>query len=205
MPYIYDTERNRYINADNNRPISWARIERESERFETAQKVTVRQLSEQLANNQLTLEQWHNEMRAVVKRNYIAQYLLGRGGRDAMTQSDWGRVGGLLSNQFRYLSNFAREISLGLLSEEQIGARAELYIDSASQSFERAKGAARGLELPAWPGDGTSECMANCKCHWALVELDDLWECTWTINAVVENCETCATRSTIWAPLIIYK
>ena len=145
----------------------------------------------------LTLGQWEADMRAQIKGEYTRQYLLGRGGRDQMTQADWGSIGGDLANQFRYLSQFADAIATGNLSEAQIAARSELYLYSAKQAFEKANGRARvsdakvkwtltaaehcdtcidyaGLgwrpiaEDPfggANPGDGSTICMTQCKCH----------------------------------------
>ena len=121
-----------------------------------------------------------------------------------MTQSDWGRVGGLLSNQYRYLDNFAQEIANGTLTEAQIGARSGLYVDSATQAFERAKAASRFLVLPNYPGDGTSLCMANDKCTWVIQEFDNRWEAYWTLSPA-EHCQVCLDRATLWNPLVIMK
>lgn len=204
MPYTYDREKHQYTDNDSGKPVSWSSLSASLLRYEDAQKNRVSLISERLASGEYTLERWNNEMRRAIKDNYIAQYLLGRGGRNAMTQSDWGRVGGLLSNQYRYLDIFAQDISSGLLTSNQISSRSGLYIDSATQAYERARAASRLLVLPAYPGDGTTICMANDKCSWSIVEFENRWEATWTLSPA-EHCETCLQRSREWAPLVIYK
>lgn len=148
---------------------------------------------------------WRNAMRQEIKTSYIQQYLAGIGGRDQMTQAHWGRIGGLLKHQYGFLEGFTGE--LGEMSEAQIRARAQIYVDGARQAYERATGqrmlkagfdasvdwilgpvrtehcescltwSEMGAQTPGpnggfptidgetFPGDGTSECLGNCKCH----------------------------------------
>ncbi len=132
------------------------------------------------------------ELMEEMKGEYIRQYLLGIGGADKMTASDWGSIGGMLREQYRYLKGFAD--SLVGLSERQIAARIAMYINSAREAFERAKRkAASGATQERWvmdpeaehcvdcvdydsqgwqpigtfpfPGDGSTECLTNCRCH----------------------------------------
>jgi hypothetical protein len=106
-----------------------------------------------------TVGAWEAEMRRRIKAEYIRQYLLGRGGRNAMTAEDWGSLGGMIADQYRYLDGFAAEIAAGKLSEAMIAARSEMYLLSAREAFNRAQARARGIpadRLPAFPGDGAS-------------------------------------------------
>lgn len=96
-----------------------------------------------LAERDITLGQWERNMREQIKEEYIKQYLLGRGGRDLMTAVDWGSVGGMCADQYRYLDGFAAEIAAGNLSEKQIAARSEMYLRSSREAFERARGRAQ--------------------------------------------------------------
>ena len=145
----------------------------------------------------VTLGAWEADMRAQIKGEYTRQYLLGRGGRDQMTQADWGSIGGMLASQYRFLDKFAADIATGELSEAQIAARSELYLYSAKQAFEKANERARTSDTQvkwtmsaaehcgdcesfasldwqpmaedpfggAHPGDGSTICKTNCKCH----------------------------------------
>lgn len=143
-------------------------------------------------------------MREALRDTYVAEYLAGRGGRNAMTQADWGRLGHMLREQYTYLNDFAADVAAGKLSEAQIAARAASYFNSATQAFERGRAAARGLSLPAMPGDGSTECRSNCKCRWEIEETSTEWRATWTQSAA-EHCPTCNERAGMWNPLVIQK
>ena len=82
--------------------------------------------------------------REEIKKEYIRQYLLGIGGRDQMTAADWGSIGGMLREQYRFLDGFLAEIAAGNLTEAQIMARARMYINSAREAYERAHGRVAG-------------------------------------------------------------
>lgn len=74
-------------------------------------------LSQLLASGQLNVQGWERAMREEIKDEYIRQYILGKGGLEQMTQQDWGSIGGMLADQYRYLDNFADEVADGKLSE----------------------------------------------------------------------------------------
>ena len=117
-------------------------------------------LSNLVGNGMMNPRDWHEMMREEIKREYIREYMLGRGGRGSMTQADWGSVGGMLADQYRYLKDFAKLVSEGKLSEAQIRARSAMYINSAREGFERGQARAFGIpELPAYPGDGQTICL----------------------------------------------
>lgn len=159
----------------------------------------------QYARGALDLQQWQAAMRQEIRVNFINEYMLGRGGRNAMTPADWGRIGQRVQVQYRYLDGFVNEIAAGRLSDAQIAARARMYVEASSQAFERATVAARGApDLPAYPGDGGTQCRSNCKCHWRITETETAWRAYWRISPV-ENCGDCLTRAGRWNPLVIEK
>ena len=125
----------------------------------------VDQLGRWAASGQIDAAAWEAQMREQIKYAYIQQYLLGRGGRGAMTQADWGSIGGMLKEQYGHLSEFAKLIADGKLSEAQILARSRMYINSSREAFERAK---QRVAL----GLGLTEEM-------------------WVLNPQSENCEQC--------------
>lgn len=145
---------------------------------------------------------WAAGMRQAVKDAYTQQYMLGRGGREAMTQADWGALGNMLRDQYRYLDGFANDIRMGRLSEGQIRMRAKMYIDSAVEAYERGRAAARGLHLPAYPGDGKTPCRVRCKCTWIIRQTPEAYYCTWQLGHA-EHCDGCLENAGKWAPLII--
>lgn len=81
---------------------------------------------------------WRDTMRDEIKGEYIRQYLAGKGGRNNMTQADWGSVGGMIADQYRYLGDFYDEVRTGDLSDAAIAARSAMYINSAREAFNVA-------------------------------------------------------------------
>lgn len=162
-------------------------------------------LAAALASGQMDVGQWEAQMREAIKAEYIQQYLLGRGGLQNMTAQDWGSVGGMIADQYRYLDGFADEIAAGNLSEAQIAMRARMYIRSAGEAYWRATARAKGWpRLPAYPKDGTSDCLTNCQCGWDVQWVPDEsgghWEATWLLGEA-EHCPTCLERAAMWNPL----
>ena len=158
-----------------------------------------------LAANEISLQRWQLNFRRDLKQSYIDQYLLAKGGRQNMTQSDWGSLGGMLRNQYQYMNRFAEEIASGRLTEGQVRVRMDMYFKSSRQANERAAIRARGMpDLPAYPGDGSTQCLTNCRCSWQVSENEDEWLAYWTLG-VAEHCPDCVQRAGDWAPLRLPK
>jgi hypothetical protein len=165
--------------------------------------------TDSLLNNQISASQWESQMRLTLKNNYIQQYLLGIGGKGNMTQADYGSIGGMLAEQYKYLRNFAQQIANGQLSEAEIQRRVEMYINSAREAWNRARARIHGIpdgSLPDYPGSGHTECLTNCKCAWEIEESDTEWRAFWRLGYVrTEHCTDCVHRSQEWSPYIIPK
>lgn len=162
-------------------------------------------LTDALAGGKISIQRWQLDFRQNLKDIYRNEYLLARGGRGAMTQSDWGKLGAMLKKQYGYMNRFAEEIAAGNLTDAQVKARMDMYFKSARQAYERGAESARGMPpLPAHPGDGSTVCLSNCQCHWDIQETDDEWLATWTLGAA-EHCPDCVQRAGDWAPLRLPK
>ena len=206
MTWTYYPDTNRYRDDDTGRFATKKDVWRWSDANILAYAEQSRNLATGLAEGR-SVGVWENEMRAHIKAEYVRQYLLGRGGRDAMTQADWGSVGGMIAEQYKHLDGFAAEIAAGELSEKMIAARSEMYILSAREAFNRAGAHARGItsdDLPAFPGDGSS-CLGltRCGCNWDYQKRGNTWECYWLLNTGKANCELCIQHASEWAPFTI--
>jgi hypothetical protein len=153
-----------------------------------------------MARSTSDLSEWEQDVRAEIKAEYIRQYLIARGGRENMTMSDWGRLGGVLKNQYKHLTMLYEQRDEH--SEAQLNAYVRQYASSARQMFERGKAASYHLNMPAYPGDGSSECRGNCGCEWIIEETPQGHECTWVLGKK-DNCDTCLDRSIRWAPIVL--
>jgi len=151
--------------------------------------------TERLINGDINLQTWQDRMRREIKDAHITNMVVGRGGRQQVEFSDWGRVGQRLQMQYRFLDTFAQEIQQGNMTEAQIRARAVMYATAPRTAYfdgMTAAGQAAGhteerrILNPAehcddcigyaargWvpvgtlpkPGQG-SVCLSNCKCEY---------------------------------------
>ena len=170
-----------------------------------ARPVRVAQLAEQVAAKAITVAAWERGMRQVIADMFTAQYALGKGGALSLTDADWQRLFKAILEQWRYLSGFATAVQTGEMSEKAIAARSMLYLGASAQAFEMGRASAFGVELPAYPGDGSSVCMSNDRCAWQLErQHDGSVRATWQTERDKKVCPTCAERGRDWAPLIVY-
>ena len=157
-----------------------------------------------LSSGDINIQDWVTEMRGLIKNTYRAMYELAIGGRENMTQADYGRLGGMLQEQYRYLDRFAAELAEGKLTLPQALNRARMYIESATQAFERARAAGLGITLPQYPGDGSTQCRANCRCHWDIKDRKEEWACYWRLGQA-EHCPDCLQARDLYNPYIVSK
>lgn len=207
-PWTWDQESKRYRNSSTGQYMGAKQMLPLRDDFIAAQKEASDELAAQVAEGEITNVQYVTKMRELIKTSFIDEYAIAHGGRHNMTSEDFGRIGYMCREQYGYLNDFAAAINAGELSPAQIRARGRLYIEASSQAYERAAAEVRGIHgphaLPAYPGDGTSNCKTNCHCTWEFVELDEVWECTWTLHPA-EHCTTCVTRAREWAPYVVAK
>ena len=212
MGWKWNKTAGRYYDTDTGRFLSRARaLEFVDESLAATEKATDL-LASYVSDGMLAVDDWQLLMRQEIKREYIREYMLGRGGRAQMTQADWGSIGGMLKEQYAYLDAFADQIATGNLSEAAIRSRSRMYIRSAREAYERANARAQSdgtLELPAYPGDGQTVCLTNCNCAWRIEAVTDEdgnvigWDCFWEINPNVENCPDCQDNRSQWWPLSV--
>lgn len=122
-------------------------------------------LAEMVYNGILSVSDWEDIMREQIKREYIRSYLLGHGGVNTMTAADWGRIGGMLAEQYKYLKNFASQIATGNLSFVEIQSRSGMYFSSAREAYERATGIQAeewGAVSESWHTMPGSNSCADC-------------------------------------------
>jgi len=175
--YYWDAAVARF-RSGSGRFVSAATVRRLSRKMEQAGFVEVASLASRVHGGSISVPTWDAAMREQIKREYLRQYMLGRGGRSAMSFADWGRCGQMLRTQYRtYLSRFGADIAAGKLSEAQIAARAQMYVESAKQAYERGRLEANrvaGYDLCHWqPEYGVEncpDCLAFDAMGWIPVE-----------------------------------
>jgi hypothetical protein len=88
-----------------------------------------------LSDGFITIDQWQGSVREAIKMAHIQASVLGQGGRDAMSASDYGRVGQKLRQEYRYLERFVRDMLNGAVSSAHAINRVGLYAESVRSSY----------------------------------------------------------------------
>ena len=161
-------------------------------------------LAADYAKGRITLLEWQQEMRLAMRQHWTLQLVIGSGGdRSKIDSREYLKLGTRLQEQYRYLENFARDITGKNLSELEIARRARMYMEAAKHIYWQQL---TGLDLPAFPGDGSTQCLTNCKCSWKINYIRDKKGnvigaiASWQLG-VAEHCPDCVKRATEWRAL----
>lgn len=201
--FTWSKSTRRYRDKATGRFVPGRSIQNLRDAFVASQEQFVTDLAASLADGMM-LRRWEAEMWDRIKIAYDAEFLAGRGGRNAITNADRSAMARMLKKQRGFLRNFANDIAGGEMTEAAIANRSKLYVRSARQAFERGKARAWGIRLPAYPADGSSECMANDRCSWEIVDRPTKVDAYWRLS-VAEHCSTCIDRASRWSPYTIQK
>lgn len=161
----WDKSVSRYRDTVSGKFVSWDTVYSQIEQSLAASTNVADTLASYVSAGSISVDDWLGLMREEIKGEYIRQYLAAVGGREMMTAQDWGSVGGMIADQYRYLQGFAQEIAAGNLTESQIKNRAGMYINSAREAYNRAitkVATAAGYDLELWIVDPTLENCVGC-------------------------------------------
>lgn len=165
MSYRWDKRLARYRDDKTGRFLSEKRIDELTAESIKASQSAVDELARMVSAGEINTETWKRAMRQEIKGEYIRQYVMQRGGREMMTSADWGSVGGMIADQYKYLDNFADQVGAGELSEGQIAMRSRMYANSAREGASRAQGRAKGdagYQYEEWVNDPASDNCQTC-------------------------------------------
>lgn len=152
-----------------------------------------------------SVDAWERQMAEAIARGHTAAAIAGtaeRLGVEAgsklinernLSKIERQGIKAAVAGQLPYLRKFADDVRAGRLSDAQIAARAGLYAGAVRATWGAARWAGAGL--PAMPGDGSTECLTQCGCSWALRDGDYYWE-----RGKNDSCPTCISREAAWRP-----
>ncbi len=114
--------------------------------------------------------------------------------------------------QAGFLGDFVIQISEARGARKLPGGafRAAMYGESLGQCYQRAYFKARGSRadlpnLPAYPRDGSTVCLTNCRCQWTVKKVSEVfYEARWKLGAA-EHCPQCLKRGREWNPISIIR
>jgi hypothetical protein len=199
--WVWDETRHQYVDTQAEEPLSAAEEAAIAAAMLALILIWSQEQARRLIAGDMTLQEWAPLMRERLTELHTQQYLLGRGGRNAMLAADRRILSEIINQQLAYFDGFLAQIQAGELSEPQFLARLKLY-HTAGQITHQVGivGTYVGLQLPAYPGVGTA-CKVNCRCTWSIVETATEWRATWTLHAA-EHCSTCRFRAAEYRPYI---
>lgn len=152
-----------------------------------------------------TAEAWERRMLDAIARGHAAAAIAGTAERLGvaagskllnernLSRAERDEIKRAVVGQVPYLRNFAADVAAGRLSDAQIAARAGLYAGATRASYSKGRWSGRGL--PAYPADGGTACLVNCKCSWVERGGMMYWEL-----GTAEHCPDCESRAAQWRP-----
>lgn len=192
MPFRYYKNINRY-RAPNGRFISPRKVRSEIDKTIETAASRMKQSAQKFNEGKINLPQFQIEMAELVKSSHIVAGTTAAGGKEQMQSKDWGEIGRALKEQYKFLNNFARQISREQVSPAQIENRAKSYAQSARLVYEtkqRAQAvgsdmvkarrilhaaehcepcvswARKGfVDVESLPPIGSLTCGYRCRCH----------------------------------------
>lgn len=161
--------------------------------------------TEKLQDDPDRIDDWYDEISRQLRRYHLAGYMAGDSRPSALDNPKAEQlIAQDLQTQFKFLRQFKAEIQDAAEWQAGWNARADMYAKSIQVPYWRGK--TRLLPLPAMPGDGSTQCLTNCKCAWNVVTVDeanDDYDCYWIYGATERHCQTCRERQSQWSPLEI--
>lgn len=159
-----------------------------------ASRESMRGHARDLAAGRIDAKAFEQRMRDDIRRIHVEGRVLGVGGREMATSSDYGKTGNAIKQEYRYLSSFVQDIEDGRHTPAGIEARASKYAGAnAIQQFEagrlgvmteagytqarrvavgdagtcdtcRTHAAAGWVALDEVAPIGDDQCQSNCRC-----------------------------------------
>lgn len=139
MPYTWDTATSRYRNGKG-KFTSPKQVKELAQALIDGSSNHAQSLADQYNSGKLKAKEFGDLLKGELKKESIRQYTLARGGVERMEPKDWGSIGGSLSEQHKYLAGFIDDIDN--LSELEVSARTNMYINSTRESYGRGQAVA---------------------------------------------------------------
>lgn len=130
----------RYRDRATGRFVSELTVRRDLDKYIDAKNAKLDSLTTQLRNREISLADWQTQMRNEIRTAHTNAAMVARGGRDQMTNADWGRTGRELRTQYEYLDKWAAKIATGEAPlDGRANARARLYGNASRDTYEQQR------------------------------------------------------------------
>lgn len=153
-------------------------------------------LGNQVATGDISVQDFQIAMRQELRDAHALQLIAAADGEPS--QDDFLKLGSQLQKQYRYLEDFAHQITDGTQAPGGIANRASLYAGSGKATYWRQ---AMGTDLPAYPGDGQTPCYGKCNCSWRdNGDGSFTWELGEGEDGSGDHCDPCIANSEQYNP-----
>jgi len=146
-------------------PVSGSAVRGEIQRQIAAAQEELAGLTRNLFAGRINTQEWQIASAGVIKDAHLSLAAFGSGGRDGMGFEEFGRVGGTLNSEYRFLNTFAEDLAAGRLTEAQALARIQQYGNAAGQSYNREFDRRTPTGLEVWwvlnPGESCNDCVSQ--------------------------------------------
>lgn len=192
LEFEYVKSAQRYRWKDSKKFVSAKLVEKLTVAHSDQMAGRVKGLTRKMLDGDLTVDEWERQVLDDVKEVMVQRYRLGKGGD--LDASDRGKLGSQLRFNYDKFWTFRQKVIEGELSEAQIFARAQLYVNKANWAYaagrtqahknagyiweQRIKPATESCmecivyNLMGWQPIGSlperteqCTCQANCKCY----------------------------------------
>lgn len=198
--------------------------------FTDAMYPDVERICNEMFRREITLHEWLRRMAKTIQQTHTALWMFGSGGYNTLTANVVNDLELTLREQFDYLKAFANEMIVSnrpdrqeeptnvalytprTLMRQGVINRSTLYIESATKSAEQGRATSYGVltnALPAYPADGSTECLMRCRCHWRFkTNTGDAsyYHAFWRLRALDgKNCQTCLRYAIGFNPFVLWR
>lgn len=156
--------------------VSRARVEELTESYIEQQKDRMVDLTEQLLANQIDAATFETEFMQTLKHSRINSYSLGRGGIKRLSQSDYGRIGRQLKDEYALVRGFVNRIQNGQMSEAQIRNNARQYQNNLWSTYQLGRKVSHEADAFLWEyndleasAEHCSDCLAAEAMGWVPI------------------------------------
>lgn len=124
-------------------------------------------LAGDLRSGRISLMDWRQEMRDIIKVTQMAAHEIASGGREQMTPADYGRVGQRTRVQYEYLEKWTFQIASGRPLGPELESRSRQYLTAGRVAFlahDQRNMQTRGFDeirSVLHPAEHCAECIAE--------------------------------------------
>ena len=216
----------RYRNSKSGLVVNAPRFVQLRDDFTDALHADAESLCVSMVDRDITLHVWVERMARLIQEAHLTLFMLGSGGYNTIDSEGIVVLERTLDHQFALLRDYAQRILHRNVPPEQqrvfelgrrilrrgVINRGIMFIEAATQSGERGRTVSYGFHpdiLPHYPGDGSTECLWRCRCHWRLRfprGQNSFYYAFWRLKRRdAGNCGTCLVYAEQYNPYIVVR